>query len=77
MDEHKVTGFLGIFEDKLEKLIRKIKDEYKKPKADRNKQNLKNMAKEAKRLRKLLVKYKDDMANTCICPHCGEKFELK
>ena len=73
----KVTGFLSVFEDKLDKLITKIKKEYDKPKSERNKENLKILAKEAKRLRKLVNDMNDDIDSQCTCPNCGHKFKSK
>lgn len=76
IDEVKVTGFLGVFEDKLNKLINKIKAEYDKPKSERNKDNLKSLAKEAKKLRKLVNKMKEESAQECTCPKCGHEFKI-
>lgn len=73
-DDVKITGFLGVFESKLERLIKKIRAEYDKPKQERNKQNLKALAREAKSLRKLVKKCK---TKECICcPNCGHNIEL-
>lgn len=77
MAKVKTTAFLSVFEDKLNKLYKKIKAEYEKPKAERNKTALKDMAKEAKRLKKLVVEMQEETAQECTCPACGTKFKLK
>lgn len=64
------TGFVGVFEEKFKKLLKKIEKEYEKPKQDRNKAFLKNTAKEARQLRKLLRECKEQMGEAC-CPNCG------
>ena len=66
------TGMIPVFEDKLKKLIKKIEKEYEKPKADRDKNMLKMVAREAKELRKMLKKCHEEIGGAC-CPHCGEK----
>lgn len=68
------TGMIPVFEDKLKKLIKKIEKEYEKPKAERNKDMLKMVAKEAKGLRKMLKKCHEEMGGNC-CPHCGEALQ--
>ena len=69
------TGFLPVFEQKLDKLISKIKEEYQKPKAERNKSNLKQLAQEAKKLRKLVKELQDEVGNEVCCPNCGHVFK--
>jgi len=73
-----ITGFMTVFQGKLEKLIKKIEAEYEKPKKERNKENLKNMAKEAKQLRKLIKKCREQegVKSTC-CPKCGHDFHVE
>lgn len=73
----KVTGFLSVFESKLDRLIEKIKDEYQKPKAERDKTSLKSMAKEAKKLRKLVKEMQETTSVKTTCPNCGHKFKSK
>lgn len=72
-----ITGFMGVFQQKLDKLIKRIEKEYEKPKKERNKDSLKSMAKEAKNLRKLIKKCREQegFKSTC-CPKCGCEFEL-
>lgn len=66
------TGMIPVFEEKLKKLIKKIEQEYELPKAERNKNFMKRMAKEAKALKKMLKDCQQEMGGNC-CPHCGEK----
>ena len=66
------TGMIPVFEEKLKKLIKKIEKQYDLPKAERNKDFMKRMAKEAKALKKLLKDCQEEMGGNC-CPHCGEK----
>lgn len=66
------TGMIPVFEEKLKKLIKKIEKQYELPKADRDKDFMKRMAKEAKDLKKLLQQCHEEMGGQC-CPHCGEK----
>lgn len=68
------TGMMPVFEEKLKKLLKKIENEYEKPKSERNKDFLKRTAKEAKALRKLLRECKEQMGTAC-CPHCGESLQ--
>lgn len=77
MSKVKVTGFLSVFESKLEKLIDKIKAEYEKPKKERDRDNLKALAKEAKKLRKLVNEMRNEIKQSCTCPACGHRFILK
>lgn len=77
MSEIKITGFLGVFEGRLDKLISKIKKEYEKPKSERNKENLKEFAREAKKLKKLVSSMQDEIAQICTCPKCGHEFKVK
>lgn len=64
------TGFLEVFEQKLKKLIKKIDDELKKPKKERNPSFLKNTVKEAKTLRNLVKECRKQKGVGC-CPNCG------
>ena len=48
----KITAFLGIFEQKVERLIKDIKKHRKNP--DRDKDHIKKLLKEAKSLRDLI-----------------------
>lgn len=68
------TGMIPVFEEKFKKLLKNIEKEYEKPKAERNKDWLKNMAKEARALRKLLKECREEMGAQC-CPKCGHEMD--
>jgi hypothetical protein len=66
------TSFLEVFEQKLNKLIKKIDMELKKPKKDRNKSFLNNTIKEAKTLKDLVKRCRKQNGVGC-CPKCGHE----
>ena len=66
------TGFLPVFEEKFRRYLKDIEKEYQKPKAERNKGNMKKWSQEAKSLRKLFRECKEQLGGKC-CPHCGEE----
>jgi hypothetical protein len=68
------TGFLPVFEEKFKRYLKDIEKEYQKPKAERNKGNMKRWSQEAKSLRKLFRECKQQMGSKC-CPHCGEEID--
>lgn len=68
----KSTAFIPVFEAKFERLVKDIRSEYKKPKNERNKGNMKKWSQEAKSLRKLFRECKEQMGSQC-CPHCGKE----
>ena len=72
-----ITGFMTVFQGKLEKLIKKIEAEYEKPKKERNKEALKKLAREAKGLKKLVKQCREQegIKSTC-CPKCGCEFDI-
>lgn len=45
------TGMIPVFEEKLKKLIKKIEKQYELPKAERDKDFMKRMAREARGLK--------------------------
>ena len=67
------TGFLEVFEQKLEKLIKKIKVELSIPKKDRDKKSLKYLIGEAKSLKSLVKECRKQKGSSC-CPNCGHTF---
>lgn len=67
-------GFLGIFEEKFKRYLKSIEKEYQKPKAERNRGNMKKWSQEAKGLRKMFRECKKQMGNKC-CPHCGGEID--
>lgn len=66
------VGMVPVFEEKFKRLLKKIENEYAKPKSERNKDFLKRISKEAKSIRKVLKECHDEMGGKC-CPKCGEK----
>jgi len=69
MAKRKITAFVGVFEDKLQRLKHSIKNELERPVSQRRKDWLKRELKEAKELRNLLKEFSDNKS----CPHCGGK----
>ena len=64
------TGFIPVFEEKFKKMLKSIEKEYEKPKAERNKDYMKRLSKEAKSLRKMFKQCKEEQGSQW-CPHCG------
>jgi len=62
-----LTSFIGVFEDKLHKHKKEIKEELQKAKSERRKAWMKATLKEAKELQALVK----DAKKQEICPHCG------
>ena len=66
-----ITGFIEIFEGRLNKMKLHLKEELSKAKGDRNRKLIKSQLADAKKLNKTLKDMRT--ANTKLCPHCGEK----
>jgi hypothetical protein len=66
-----ITGFIEIFEGRLNKMKLHLKEELSKAKSDRNRKLIKNQLADAKKLNRTLKEMRN--ANTKLCPHCGEK----
>lgn len=64
------TGFIPVFEEKFKKMLKDIEKEYKKPKAERDRDYMKRLSKEAKTLRKIFKQCREEQGGQC-CPHCG------
>tara|TARA_E500000318_G_scaffold25037_1_gene25049 strand:- start:1309 stop:1530 length:222 start_codon:yes stop_codon:yes gene_type:complete len=64
-----ITGFLGVFEEILNKLKKELQKELALPKAERKKDNIHKQLKHAKQLRDTLKNVKKTVAKKC--PHCG------
>lgn len=60
-----LSGYIPIFESKLNKMRDRLKSELQKPKKERSRQMIKDLLKDCKKLKKLLL---DKRAK---CPHCG------
>jgi hypothetical protein len=66
-----ITGFIEIFEGRLNKMKLHLKEELSKAKSDRDRKNLRRLTADARKLNKTLKEMRN--ANTRLCPHCGEK----
>jgi len=66
-----ITGFIEIFEGRLNKMKLHLKEELSKAKNERNRKMIKSHLSDAKKLNKTLKEMRN--ANTKLCPHCGEK----
>ena len=66
-----ITGFIEIFEGRLNKMKLHLKAELGKDKSERNRKVIKNHLSDARKLNKTLKEMRK--ANTKVCPHCGEK----
>jgi hypothetical protein len=66
-----ITGFIEIFEGRLNKMKLHLKEELSKAKGDRNRKLIKSQLSDAKKLNRTLKEMRN--ANTKLCPHCGEK----
>ena len=66
-----ITGFIEIFEGRLNKMKLHLKEELSKAKHERNRKLIKSQLADAKKLNRTLKDMRN--ANTKLCPHCGEK----
>ena len=66
-----ITGFIEIFEGRLQKMKLHLKEELSKAKHERNRKLIKNHLSDAKKLNKTLKEMRN--VNIKLCPHCGEK----
>jgi len=66
-----ITGFIEIFEGRLNKMKLHLKEELSKAKSDRNRKLIKSQLADAKKLNRTLKEMRN--ATTKLCPHCGEK----
>jgi len=67
-----VGGFLGVFEQRVNQLRKRLKDELSKKKSERSKHTLKGIIKEIKEWEDVLKQHRKDSKR---CPHCGEKLD--
>ena len=67
------SGFLGVFEQRVQSLRKRLKKELEKDKPDRNKRLLKDVIKQIKKWEQVLHTHNKD---TKKCPFCGEKLDL-
>jgi len=66
-----ITGFLEIFEGRLNKMKLHLKEELSKAKHERDKTAIRRNLADARKLNKTLKDMRS--ANIKRCPHCGEK----
>jgi len=66
-----ITGFIEIFEGRLNKMKLHLKEELSKAKHDRNRKMIKSQLSDARKLNKTLKEMRNASAKKC--PHCGEK----
>ena len=66
-----ISGFIEIFEGRLNKMKLHLKEELGKAKHDRDRKSIRRITADARKLNKTLKEMRN--ANTKLCPHCGEK----
>jgi hypothetical protein len=66
-----ITGFIEIFESRLNKMKLHLKEELTKAKSDRDRKSIRRITADARKLNKSLKEMRS--ATTRLCPHCGEK----
>jgi len=66
------SGFVGVFEQRVHLLRKRLKNELAKKKSDRSKNTLKTVIKEIKEYEDFLKHHKKGHQR---CPHCGEKLD--
>jgi hypothetical protein len=66
-----LSGFLDIFEGRLNKLRQKLKHELEKSKSERCRTTIKTVLRDARKLKKVVQQGKEE--NKQSCPHCGGK----
>lgn len=66
-----ISGFIEIFEGRLNKMKLHLKEELSKAKSDRDRKAIRRITADAKKLNKTLKEMRN--ANNKLCPHCGEK----
>ena len=66
-----ITGFIEIFEGRLNKMKLHLKEELSKAKHERDKNAIRRIVVDARKLNKTLKEMRNATAKKC--PHCGEK----
>ena len=66
-----ITGFIEIFEGRLNKMKLHLKEELGKTKTDRDRKAIRRITADARKLNRTLKEMRN--AATKLCPHCGEK----
>jgi len=65
-----VGGFLGVFEQRVSQLRRRLKNELEKDKPIRCRRTLKMIIREIKEWEEVIQRHSKDIKK---CPHCGER----
>jgi hypothetical protein len=66
-----ITGFIEIFEGRLDKMKLHLKEELSKAKHERDRKSIRRITADARKLNRTLKQMRK--ANAQHCPHCGEK----
>lgn len=66
-----ITGFIEIFEGRLQKMKLHLKEELSKAKSERSRATIKRITADARKLNRTLKEMRNVSAKKC--PHCGEK----
>jgi hypothetical protein len=66
-----ITGFIEIFEGRLDKMKLHLKQELSKAKHERDKKAIRRIVYDARKLNRTLKEMRNVAAKRC--PHCGEK----
>ena len=66
-----ITGFIEIFEGRLQKMKIHLKEELGKAKNDRDRKNIRRLTADARKLNQTLKEMRNASAKKC--PDCGEK----
>jgi len=66
-----ITGFIEIFEGRLQKMKIHLKEELSKAKNERDRKAIRRITYDARKLNKTLKEMRNATAKKC--PHCGEK----
>jgi hypothetical protein len=66
-----ITGFIEIFEGRLNKMKLHLKEELGKAKHERDRKAIRRIIADARKLNKTLKEMRS--VTTKLCPHCGEK----
>ena len=66
-----ITGFIEIFDGRLNKMKLHLKEELGKAKHDRDRKSIRRLTADARKLNKTLKEMRNTTARRC--PHCGEK----
>ena len=66
-----ITGFIEIFEGRLNKMKLHLKEELSKAKHERDRKSIRRSIADARKLNKTLKEMRN--VSSKKCPHCGEK----